>query len=171
MLLIKNIRLETGFNYVNNFVVSTSTEKFDVLVDEGKIVKIEKEIAVAEGMEVVEGNNQLLLPAMREMHIHIDKTYFGGDWQAPRPITKGIFTRFEEESELLPRQLETASQRAHAVVQYYIKNGHRHIRSHCNVDPYIGTKHIEITKEVLASYEDKITYEIVAFPQHGLLRS
>ncbi|UDM71549.1 amidohydrolase family protein [Vagococcus fluvialis] len=171
LLLIKNIRLETGFNYVNNFVVSTSTEKFDVLVDEGKIVKIEKEIAVAEGMEVVEGNNQLLLPAMREMHIHIDKTYFGGDWQAPRPITKGIFTRFEEESELLPRQLETASQRAHAVVQHYIKNGHRHIRSHCNVDPYIGTKHIELTKEVLSHYEDQLTYEIVAFPQHGLLRS
>ena len=171
LLLLKNIRLETGFNYVNQHVVSTSTEKFDVLMEDGKITQIAKTIEATNKMEVVDGANQLLLPAMREMHIHIDKTYFGGDWQAPRPITNGIFTRFEEESELLPRQLDTANGRAHAVVQHYINNGHRHIRSHCNVDPYIGTKHIELTKEVLASYEDKITYEIVAFPQHGLLRS
>ena len=171
MLVIKNIRLETGFNWVNQHVVSTNTEKFDVLIENGQIKDIQKEILVTPEIEVVEGNNQLLLPAMREMHIHIDKTYFGGKWQAPRPITNGIFTRFEEESELLPRQLETASQRAHAVVQHYIKHGHRHIRSHCNVDPYIGTKHIELTKEVLSSYDDQLTYEIVAFPQHGLLRS
>lgn len=171
MLVIKNIRLETGFNRVNHHVVSTNTEKFDVLIEDGKIKDIQKEIVITPEMKVVEGHNQLLLPAMREMHIHIDKTYFGGKWQAPRPITNGIFTRFEEESELLPRQLETASQRAHAVVQHYIKHGHRHIRSHCNVDPYIGTKHIELTKEVLSSYDDQLTYEIVAFPQHGLLRS
>ena len=171
MLVLKNIRLETGFNWVNQHVVSTSTEKFDVLITDGQIKDIQKEILVTPEMEVIEGNNQLLLPAMREMHIHIDKTYFGGKWQAPRPITNGIFTRFEEESELLPRQLETASQRAHAVVQHYIQHGHRHIRSHCNVDPYVGTKHIEITKEVLSSYDGQLTYEIVAFPQHGLLRS
>ena len=122
MLVIKNIRLETGFNWVNQHVVSTNTEKFDVLIENGQIKDIQKEILVTPEIEVVEGNNQLLLPAMREMHIHIDKTYFGGKWQAPRPITNGIFTRFEEESELLPRQLETASQRAHAVVQHYIKH-------------------------------------------------
>ena len=168
MLLIKNIRLETGFNEVNNQVVSTTTEKFDVLIDGDKIIEISKKIEVTEGMTLVEGHNQLLMPAMREMHIHIDETYFGGPWQAPRPITNGIFTRFEEERTLLPRQLETARDRAHAVVQHYINGGHRHIRSHCNVDPHIGTKHIEITKEVLESYKDQITYDIIAFPQHGL---
>ncbi|MGX6992678.1 amidohydrolase [Vagococcus penaei] len=171
MLLLKNCRLETVFERFNQQVVQTKTETFDVLIEDGIIRHIAKEIQSASGMTVVEGSGQLLLPAMREMHIHIDKTYFGDRWQAPRPMTKGIFTRFEEESELLPRQLATASDRAHAVVQHYIKNGHRHIRSHCNVDPYIGTKHIEITREVLDSYHNQLTYDIVAFPQHGLLRS
>ena len=52
-----------------------------------------------------------------------------------------------------------------------IFNKYYHIRSHCNVDPSIGTKHIEITKEAFSRYEQYITHEIVAFPQHGLLRS
>ncbi|MGY3745748.1 amidohydrolase [Vagococcus salmoninarum] len=171
MLLLKNIRLETGFNIVNQQVVSISTEQFDVLMADGKLTQLSKKITETPDMTIVDGKNQLLMPAMREMHIHIDKTYFGDHWQAPRPITNGIFTRFEEESTLLPRQLDTAEARAHAVVKHYIKNGHRHIRSHCNVDPYIGTKHVELTKKVLASYADQISYDIVAFPQHGLLRS
>src|SRR5699024_4044405 len=45
------------------------------------------------------------------------------------------------------------------------------IRSHCNIDPGIGLKHMEITLKVLADYQDKLSYEVVAFPQHGLLRS
>ena len=57
------------------------------------------------------------------------------------------------------------------VIEQYIQQGHYHIRSHCNVDPSIGTKHIEITKEAFSRYEQYITHEIVAFPQHGLLRS
>lgn len=169
-LLLKHVMLETGFNEVNGTIISTATEKYDVLIEDGVIKAIDKELK-SSGIDIVDGEGHLLLPAMREMHIHIDKTYFGGPWQAPRAITNGIFTRFEEEETLLPRQLETAEERAHAVVSHYISQGHRHIRSHCNVDPQIGTKHIELTKRVLDTYAGILTYDIVAFPQHGLLRS
>ena len=57
------------------------------------------------------------------------------------------------------------------MIQHYIANGHTHIRTHVNVDPQIKTKHVAIIKEVLGHYKDRITYEIVAFPQHGLLRN
>ena len=55
------------------------------------------------------------------------------------------------------------------MVQHYINNGHTDIRTHVNVDPVIKTKHLEIAERVLKSFQDQITYEIVAFPQHGLL--
>lgn len=84
---------------------------------------------------------------------------------------KGIFTRIEEEEELLPAQLPIALQRAENIIQLLLSQGHTHIRSHCNVDPKIGTKHIEITKEAFRKFEGQVTYDIVAFPQHGLLRS
>ncbi|MGC2933348.1 deaminase, partial [Enterococcus faecalis] len=111
---------------------------------------------------VIDVFEQLVLPALREMHIHIDKTNFGGRWKACRPLTKGILTRIEEETWLLPEQLPTCLERACQVIEQYIQQGHYQIRSHCNVDPSIGTKQIEITKEAFSRYEQYITHEIVA---------
>lgn len=170
-LLLKNVRLEEAFEHDNEHIVATRTAIYDVLIEDGQVKKVDKNIVVSEDVEVLDAQHQLLVPSFREMHIHIDKTYFGGEWQAPRPITKGILTRIEEEQTLLPKQLPTAAYRAEEMVKWLIAQGHTHIRSHCNVDPQIGTKHIEITKQVLEKYKEQITYDIVAFPQHGLLRS
>jgi len=170
-LLLKNVRLEEAFEHDNEHIVATRTAIYDVLIEDGHVKEVGKNIVVPENSKVLDAQQQLLVPSFREMHIHIDKTYFGGEWQAPRPITKGILTRIEEEQTLLPKQLPTAAYRAEEMVKWLIAQGHTHIRSHCNVDPQIGTKHIEITKQVLEKYKDQITYDIVAFPQHGLLRS
>ncbi|WP_409366610.1 amidohydrolase family protein [Lysinibacillus sp. 38-6] len=170
-LLLKNVRLEEAFEHDNEHIVATRTAIYDVLIEDGHVKEVGKNIVVPENSKVLDAQQQLLVPSFREMHIHIDKTYFGGEWQAPRPITKGILTRIEEEQTLLPKQLPTAAYRAEEMVKWLIAQGHTHIRSHCNVDPQIGTKHIEITKQVLDKYKDQITYDIVAFPQHGLLRS
>ncbi|MGE7769035.1 amidohydrolase [Viridibacillus arvi] len=169
-LLIKNAKLETGFSYINGHIVNTQTEIFDVLIMNGQVTEIGKDI-LSSNIEVLDAQESLLMPAFRDMHIHVDKTYFGGPWKACRPAIKGIFTRIEEEGELLPAQLPVALQRAENMIQFLLSQGHTHIRSHCNVDPQIGTKHIEITKEAFQKFEGQVTYDIVAFPQHGLLRS
>ena len=169
-LLIKNAKLETGFSYINGHIVNTQTEIFDVLIMNGQVTEIGKDI-LSSNIEVLDAQESLLMPAFREMHIHVDKTYFGGPWKACKPAMKGIFTRIEEEGELLPAQLPVALQRAENMIQFLLSQGHTHIRSHCNVDPQIGTKHIEITKEAFQKFEGQVTYDIVAFPQHGLLRS
>lgn len=168
--LLRNVKIETGFMKENNRVISTSTELVDLVLNEGKVIEIGKDLTVPADI-VIEGNQNLLMPSFREMHIHIDKTYFGGPWKAPAPITKGILTRIEEEEIILPAQLPTALARAENMLEWLVYQGHTHIRSHCNVDPRIGTKHIELTLEALKKFEGKLTYDIVAFPQHGLLRS
>lgn len=168
--LIQNVRLETSYQSENEVIVKTNTEITDVLIKNGVFTKIGPNLQETADV-TIDAKKQLLLPSLREMHIHIDKTYFGDDWQAPIPAKDGIYTRLEEETTLLPEQLDTAEQRAHTMVQHYIRNGHTHIRTHVNVDPQIKTKHVQLAKRVLQAYEDKITYEIVAFPQHGLLRN
>lgn len=145
--LIKQAQLETGYQYNNDFIVGTTIAPFDILIEDGQFKQIAPMIEIEPDMEVIEANGQLLLPSFREMHIHIDKTYFSGEWKAPIPITKGILTRIEEELTLLPKQLPFAKERATKMVQHLIAHGHTHIRSHCNVDPQIGTKHIDITIE------------------------
>ncbi|MDW0108739.1 amidohydrolase [Sporosarcina aquimarina] len=169
-LLLKNVTLETGFQVEEDRVVATNTAVRDVLVKDGKVEKIGESLGDSADT-VIDAAGNLLMPSMREMHIHVDKTYFSGPWKACVPITNGIITRIEEEEKLLPQQLPVALQRAEKMIEWLLSQGHTHIRSHCNVDPQIGTKHIEITLEAFAKFEGMLTFDVVAFPQHGLLRS
>ncbi|WP_026581760.1 amidohydrolase family protein [Bacillus sp. J33] len=168
---ITNVRLEKGYIYENERIAGTSTEICHLKIEDGKIAEITQIAPEVNESQFFDAKQQLLLPSLRDMHIHIDKTYYGGPWKACTPITKGIFTRLEEERELLPKLLPTAQERAEKMIELYIKNGHTHIRTHCNVDPVIGLKNLEATVNALKKYEDVLTYDIVAFPQHGLLRS
>ncbi|MFD1779236.1 amidohydrolase family protein [Fredinandcohnia salidurans] len=167
---LTNVRLEKGFRYDNEQVAGTDTEICHLKIEAGKITEISR-VAPGHDEEQIDAKEQLLLPSLRDMHIHIDKTYYGGPWKACTPITNGIFTRLEEEKELLPKLLPTAQDRAEKMIEMYLENGHTHIRTHCNVDPVIGLKNLEATVNALSKYEDVLTYEIVAFPQHGLLKS
>ncbi|KON89727.1 deaminase [Sporosarcina globispora] len=170
VIWITNVRLEKGFIYENEQITGTSTEICHLKIVDEKIAEI-TQIAPDSNENQFDAKQKLALPSLRDMHIHIDKTYYGGPWKACTPITKGIFTRLEEEKELLPKLLPTAQERAEKMIELYLKNGHTHIRTHCNVDPVIGLKNLEATVNALKKYEDVLTYDIVAFPQHGLLRS
>ncbi|MBV7505511.1 amidohydrolase family protein [Bacillus sp. sid0103] len=167
---LTNVRLEKGFKYEHDRIAGTETEICHLKMEDGKITEITQVLPNSD-VKQMDANQQLLLPSLRDMHIHIDKTYYGGPWKACTPITNGIFTRLEEEKELLPKLLPTAQERAEKMIEMYLKNGHTHIRTHCNVDPVIGLKNLEATVNALKKYEDVLTYEIVAFPQHGLLKS
>lgn len=167
---ITNVRLEKGFKKDGNRITGTETEIVHLEIEGCKIKSISGELPTG-AFAQYDAGGALLLPSMREMHIHIDKTYYSGPWKACTPLTKGIFTRLEEEKALLPKLLPTAQERAENMIKLLIRNGHTHIRTHCNIDPVIGLKNLEATVRALENYKDAITYDIVAFPQHGLLRS
>lgn len=169
---LTNVTLEIGYLYKNGMVTGTEIGRFHVCVDDGKI----KEIILADkpletDLPIHDANNHLMLPSFRDMHIHLDKTYYGGPWKAPTLPVNGIMTRIEEERELLPRLLPVAEERAKKLLDLLLHAGSTHIRTHCNVDPVIGLKNLEATMQAVEAYKDKASVEIVAFPQHGLLRS
>jgi len=169
---VNNVRLECGYHYENGVVAGTKTEISHMLIEDGKIAKI---VTADEPLETdlpkQDANQLLALPSFEEMHIHIDKTYYGGPWKAPTLPVHGIFTRIKEEQELLPRLLPTARERAEKMLGLLLQHGATRVRTHCNIDPVIGLKNLEATLQAVEAYKDKLTAEIVAFPQHGLLRS
>ncbi|WP_107837837.1 amidohydrolase family protein [Metasolibacillus meyeri] len=169
---LTNARLEQGYYYENNTVVATKTGLYHLRIEDGKIQEI---MAASEplvtNLPQHDAKNCLMLPSFRDMHIHLDKTYYGGAWKAPSIPTKGIITRIEEEQELLPRLLPVAQQRAEKLLDLLLSAGTTHIRSHVNIDPTIGLKNLEATLRAVDNYKNKTFVEIVAFPQHGLLRS
>ncbi|WP_408634710.1 amidohydrolase family protein [Oceanobacillus manasiensis] len=169
---LTNVRLETGYQYENGSVAGTKTEQFHVRIEDRTI----KEIVPADKLLITDlpkqdANNYLMLPSFRDMHIHLDKTYYSGPWKAPTIPSKGIITRLKEEEKLLPRQLTVAEERAKNLLDLLLRAGSTHIRTHCNVDPVIGLKNLEATLQAVEAYKGKASVEIVAFPQHGLLRS
>lgn len=168
--LIKNARLEVGYDYDNDLIIGTKTDIYDLLIENGRFVRIAKRIK-ADTEHIIDAQEQLLIPTFKDMHTHLDKTYYSGKWIAPMPAYDGVLTRIKEEQDILIEQKDVMEKRAYTLIQDYIKNGHTHLRAHTNVDPVIKGEHIRLIKEILSKYDDQITYDIIAFPQHGLLRN
>ncbi|MGG1674382.1 amidohydrolase [Neobacillus sp. NRS-1170] len=167
---LKNVRLETGYDQDENGVYETKTELFHLKIHDGKIVEKQKfSFPIPSGEKTVDGKGYLAVPTFKEMHNHLDKTYLSLNWKAPIPA-KNLEERLHLEAMELAELAPTTKQRASAMIDLLLSQGASHIRTHVNIDPYIGLKNLEGVKAALEDYSDKLTYEIVAFPQHGLLR-
>lgn len=78
--------------------------------------------------------------------------------------------RLAAEANELPLLAASTKDRASEMIDSMMHRGVNHIRTHVNIDPYIGLKNLEGVLEAVDNYKDKVTFEIIAFPQHGLLR-
>lgn len=167
-----HVRLETGYCYEYGVVTGTETGLFHMKIANGAFAEIRPADAVPDtSLPAWDLKGGLMLPSFRDMHIHLDKTYYGGPWKAPTRPMNGVFSRIEEEQRLLPELLPTAKERAEGLLDLLIRYGSTFIRSHCNVDPVVGLRNLEATLQAVEGYREKAFVEIVAFPQHGLLRS
>lgn len=171
--LLADVRLEEGFEYDGDTVIGTRTALYTVEIKDGKIAALHPANAtLPSGVARYQAYGQLMLPAMRDMHIHLDKTFYGGPWQAPRPRQgKTIMDMIALEEKLIPQLLPTSQQRAEGLIALLQSKGSTVARSHCNIDPVSGLKSLEHLQRALENHRDDFVCEIVAFPQHGLLHS
>ena len=167
---LSNVLLEEGFLYQNNMIVGTKTRIKHLLIEDGKIIDIRADKLPSDGLSVLDAKGLLAVPSFKEKHIHLDKGHLGGPWKASTPFTS-VFDRIKEEEGFLTEFLPHTKDRAEHLLQLIISYGATFARVHCNVDPVIGLGNVERVMEALENYKDKLDYELVAFPQHGLLRS
>lgn len=166
---LTNVRLETGFAYdAQNNVEKTLTGNFHLLIHNGKIEQISDNMPGDTDTPRYDMQGALAAPSFSDMHVHIDKANYGGPWKASSNFVS-VRAKIREEEQTLPSKLATATEQAKALLALMTGYGTTNFRIQCNIDPTIGLKNFERIKEALASYQDKISYEIVAFPQHGLL--
>ncbi|MBP6122395.1 MULTISPECIES: amidohydrolase family protein [Providencia] len=165
--------LETGFNYRDATVIGTKTALQTIEINDGKVVAIlpNKQHANSE-INAYSAQGKLMLPAFRDMHIHLDKTFYGGSWQAPESREgKTIMDMIALEQKMLPDLQPYTKERANALIKLIQSKGSTIARSHCNIEPVSGLKNLAVLQQVLADHQQDLTCEIVAFPQHGLLLS
>ncbi|MDI6908577.1 amidohydrolase family protein [Nocardioides sp.] len=117
--------------------------------------------------EVIDGGGLLLLPPLRDLHIHVDKTYYGGPWRAPA-LARSLADRIDQEVALLPELVSHLEERAAAIVGLVASRGTSFLRVHTNVDHVVGAESVGRLAALAPSLDQLAHLEIVAFPQHGL---
>lgn len=168
---LTNVRLESGYHLEDGIVTGTTCEFCHLLIEDGKIARI---VSAADRIDTdhpkQDARGFLALPPFKEMHNHLDKTYMGGPWKSCTPV-KNLVERLELEAKELPILVKTIQERAELLLTLFVQSGVTHVRTHVNIDPYIGLKNLESVQKALEQFKDKLTYDIVAFPQHGLLQN
>ena len=170
---LDNVLLETGFEYEGAVVVHTRTVRQTVEIQDGKIVALRDNKNHPDAtLPRYDAGGKLMLPTTRDMHIHLDKTFYGGPWRSlNRPAGTTIQDMIKLEQKLLPELQPYTQERAEKLIDLLQSKGTTVARSHCNIEPVSGLKNLENLQAVLARRKAGFDCEIVAFPQHGLLLS
>lgn len=167
---LTNVKLEVGEKLLHNGTIETETGLFHLKVEDGKIVdQLTADENVPAGYDIIDMKQKLALPTFKEMHNHLDKTYMTLDWKACTPVAN-LKERLDLEAQELSILAGSAQQRATKMIETLLQSGSTHIRTHVNIDPYIGLKNLEGVVAALETFKGKVTADIIAFPQHGLLR-
>ena len=141
----------------------------DLSIADGRIVAIGPTGRAASGRaQVVDGNGQLLLPALVESHVHIDKTLWGLPWR-PHSAGPSLKDLIANERRVLREVNVPIARRAGALLETCVAQGSLHIRSHIDVDPEIGLRHVEALLALREAYRDVVEMQFVVFPQMGML--
>lgn len=168
---LTNVRLESGYRYDGDRIQATETELCHLWLEDGRIRKIQKaEEAVPARMGVRDAGGALALPAFVEMHAHLDKTLLGEPW---KPLRKAgsLLERLEAEKSVQAEAKLPTADRAEQLLARLQASGVTRIRTHADLYPEAGLRYFEAVQQVLETYRGRLASEIVAFPQHGLLRS
>lgn len=162
---LKNVRLETGFEYENEEVTGTKTDLFSIEIEDGKIQAVKSN---EPSSNAIDAKGYLMLPAFRDMHIHLDKTWYGLPWQTLSPKRKTVKDMIAYEQEIIPELLKTSVERAEQLISLLQHYGTHFVRTHFNIDPTSGLKSLEHLEQALNNKKDSFKTELVAFPQHGI---
>ncbi|MCL1666672.1 amidohydrolase family protein [Elizabethkingia ursingii] len=164
-ILLKNVRLETGFEYDGNEVVATKTGLFCVEMANGKIKAVTPNNPSA---KAIDAKGLLMLPAFKDMHIHLDKTFYGGPWQAVRKRQGGVKGMIALEQQILPEMLKTSTHHAEKLIELLQSCGTSYARSHVNIEPTSKLDSLKNLQKALDNKKATFGAELVAFPQHGV---
>jgi cytosine deaminase len=109
----------------------------------------------------------LVLPALVDGHIHLDKTHWGAP-RLPHVEGRGVRERIAAERVERHRVALPIEARAAALIRTLIANGTTRARSHVDIDNDVGLANLEAVLRVREAFRDWINIQLVAFPQSGV---
>ncbi|MCK1790544.1 amidohydrolase family protein [Pseudomonas violetae] len=140
----------------------------DLLIEDGLFKQRRPATNAALSATDIDGQHQLLTPALVESHVHLDKTLWGQPW---RPNSAGATLKdyIANERRVLREVDSPIGQRAGALLENCIARGSLTMRCHVDIDPEFGLRHVEAMQQLRERYRDLIDLQLVVFPQTGLI--
>lgn len=123
-----------------------------------------------EGAEIIDGGGRIALPTLVDAHIHPDKTTWGGPWESRR-AAHSLAEFAAQDAELFRRQGRSVAERAYGLMAHAVTRGTRAMRAHADVAPAYGLAGAEGLARARERLRHALDVQIVAFPQHGVLRT
>ncbi len=160
MLLIKNAKLRG------------KEDCFDLLIDEGKFVKIEKQIDESQldsSVEKIDAEGNLVTPTFVNPHLHIDKAYtaLGGRNYKVGTLEESIAIMHKSKREYTPQEVKERAVRA---IKASVRYGVTKIRGNVDIDTICSLRALEGCLLAKEETKDIADVQLVAFPQEGIFR-
>ena len=112
---IKNVLLETGFEYSDQEIIKTKTDLFCIDVENGQIINIKPN---EPNSTAIDAKGYLMLPAFKDMHAHLDKMLFGLPWQAVSSKRRTVKDMIAYEQKMIPEWLKTSVERTEKMIDF-----------------------------------------------------
>lgn len=122
------------------------------------------------GAKVIDGGGRVALPSLVDAHIHPDKTTWGSSWVTRKPAN-GIADYCTQDVELFKSQPRPVGERAYGLMAHAVTRGTRAMRAHVDVAPAYDLAGVEGVNTARERLRDALDVQIVAFPQHGVIRT
>jgi len=137
--------------------------RHDIEVEDGRIAAFLPPTDTEPGIVV--------LPALVDGHIHLDKTLLGLPWVPNQATGNRVADRIEAERRVRAARTVPEQQTGANLVRQIVASGTLHMRSHVDIDNQLGLRNLHEILAVREQFRDLVTIQIVAFPQSGILRS
>lgn len=143
----------------------------DVLVEDGRVARVEPGIQTPERAKVLEAGGHVIIPALVDAHLHLDKTLMGEPW-VPLPEASTLEERSATSDQVLADSARWPVEvRASALVRSALAFGTTALRTHADVTPRLGLASVNALLEIRQQFADLVDVQVVAFPQEGVLRA
>ncbi|UVI37066.1 amidohydrolase family protein [Brevibacterium spongiae] len=121
------------------------------------------------GDEVIDGAGRILLPSLGDVHAHLDSNRMGQTFR-PHTADGTLHGYIMNDRENWRHGERSVSDQASYAIAEIIASGGTRIRTHAQVDADCGLERFHGVKAALEAHADVLDFQIVAFPQAGIVR-
>ena len=157
---------------LRNALLEKHQQTVDLAINDGKILECGKALP-HKSVQELDLNHRLVIPGFIDPHVHLDIALMNSR-EVPGRAKRFYDTR-EPNQEIERRRKafthESIKERARAALRLASRHGVTAVRAQCHIDTEVGLKHLKALLEVKEEFARRVTVQIVAFPQQGLMKN